>query len=263
MHPSSNCTLPPISDLFSLPRRSSNSSSSHVTVNNTATSDVNTGHISVSGIDTTDSYHYDYSEQRGSSNKASNHYPPLKAKRKRASPSQLTVLNQVFNQTYFPSTELRVELGKHLGMSPRTVQIWFQNKRQSLRSRTQRYSFSSMEGGEEQENESTTATYYTQRYQYDMMGCPLSSPPCTPTSVTSPAGNDNQHFILPPPSGSSSPVSSTSSTVMNEYDNYFQPQHHNQKVNLPPLKLYQGPYNPPSPPTSTYPSPISIDSILH
>ncbi|ORY95470.1 Homeodomain-like protein, partial [Syncephalastrum racemosum] len=60
---------------------------------------------------------------------------PLKAKRKRASPSQLSVLNRVFKQTYFPSTELRVELGKQLGMSPRTVQIWFQNKRQSLRAR--------------------------------------------------------------------------------------------------------------------------------
>ncbi|KAL0096672.1 Homeodomain-like DNA binding domain-containing transcription factor, partial [Phycomyces blakesleeanus] len=56
-----------------------------------------------------------------------------KVKRKRASPSQLSVLNRVFNQTYFPSTELRIELGKQLGMSPRTVQIWFQNKRQSAR----------------------------------------------------------------------------------------------------------------------------------
>lgn len=58
-----------------------------------------------------------------------------KTKRKRASPSQLAVLNQVFNQTYFPSTELRAELGKQLGMNPRTVQIWFQNKRQALRAR--------------------------------------------------------------------------------------------------------------------------------
>ncbi|CDH58597.1 predicted protein [Lichtheimia corymbifera JMRC:FSU:9682] len=58
-----------------------------------------------------------------------------KTKRKRASPSQLAVLNQVFNQTYFPSTELRNELGKQLGMNPRTVQIWFQNKRQALRAR--------------------------------------------------------------------------------------------------------------------------------
>jgi hypothetical protein len=60
---------------------------------------------------------------------------PVKAKRKRASPSQLVVLNRVFEQTFFPSTELRMELGKQLGMSPRTVQIWFQNKRQSIRTR--------------------------------------------------------------------------------------------------------------------------------
>ncbi|KAI8065356.1 uncharacterized protein B0P05DRAFT_554016 [Gilbertella persicaria] len=59
----------------------------------------------------------------------------VKAKRKRASPSQLTVLNCIFEQTFFPSTELRIELGKQLGMSPRTVQIWFQNKRQSIRTK--------------------------------------------------------------------------------------------------------------------------------
>ncbi|KAG2229986.1 hypothetical protein BDF21DRAFT_428535 [Thamnidium elegans] len=60
----------------------------------------------------------------------------VKAKRKRASPSQLLVLNRVFQTTFFPSTELRIQLGKQLGMSPRTVQIWFQNKRQSMRSQT-------------------------------------------------------------------------------------------------------------------------------
>jgi hypothetical protein len=59
----------------------------------------------------------------------------LKAKRKRANAYQLDVLNRVFEQTFFPSTELRAELGKQLGMSPRTVQIWFQNKRQSIRTR--------------------------------------------------------------------------------------------------------------------------------
>ncbi|KAL0080893.1 hypothetical protein J3Q64DRAFT_1607791, partial [Phycomyces blakesleeanus] len=58
-----------------------------------------------------------------------------KAKRKRASAPQLAVLNRVFSQTYFPSTELRIDLGKQLNMSPRTVQIWFQNKRQALRTR--------------------------------------------------------------------------------------------------------------------------------
>ncbi|KAK9764231.1 hypothetical protein K7432_008439 [Basidiobolus ranarum] len=59
----------------------------------------------------------------------------VKPKRKRANATQLKVLNQLFQQTFFPSTELRIQLGKQLGMSPRTVQIWFQNKRQAWRIR--------------------------------------------------------------------------------------------------------------------------------
>ena len=60
----------------------------------------------------------------------------LKEKRKRATPEQLAVLNKVFSQTSFPSTEMRLQLGKQLGMKPRTVQIWFQNRRQALRTRS-------------------------------------------------------------------------------------------------------------------------------
>ncbi|CEP10951.1 hypothetical protein [Parasitella parasitica] len=60
---------------------------------------------------------------------------PLKAKRRRASSRQVDVLNKVFERTFFPSTQLRTELGRQLGMSPRTVQIWFQNKRQAIRTR--------------------------------------------------------------------------------------------------------------------------------
>ncbi|KAI9028116.1 hypothetical protein CLU79DRAFT_552334 [Phycomyces nitens] len=61
--------------------------------------------------------------------------PPLKAKRRRANAKQLEVLNRVFERTFFPSTQMRVELGRQLGMSPRTVQIWFQNRRQAIRTR--------------------------------------------------------------------------------------------------------------------------------
>ncbi|CAO3595884.1 unnamed protein product [Absidia cylindrospora] len=59
----------------------------------------------------------------------------LKAKRKRANSKQLETLNQVFDRTFFPSTQMRAELGKQLAMSPRTVQIWFQNKRQAMRTK--------------------------------------------------------------------------------------------------------------------------------
>ncbi|CEP15401.1 hypothetical protein [Parasitella parasitica] len=81
------------------------------------------------------SYHHHYHHQHRSHSNHRSSPKDLKAKRKRASPNQLMVLNRIFNQTYFPSTEIRIELGKQLGMSPRTVQIWFQNKRQALRSR--------------------------------------------------------------------------------------------------------------------------------
>jgi len=56
-------------------------------------------------------------------------------RRKRADSHQLAMLNAVFAHTFFPSTDLRCRLGKELGMSPRSVQIWFQNKRQQWRVR--------------------------------------------------------------------------------------------------------------------------------
>lgn len=59
----------------------------------------------------------------------------LRPKRRRASTCQVAVLNAVFAHTYFPSTDLRERLGRQLGMSARSVQIWFQNKRQQQRLR--------------------------------------------------------------------------------------------------------------------------------
>ncbi|KAJ9053799.1 hypothetical protein DSO57_1020640 [Entomophthora muscae] len=56
-----------------------------------------------------------------------------KGKRKRVNVLQLAILSRVFSVTSFPSTKLREELARQLGMSPRAVQVWFQNKRQSLR----------------------------------------------------------------------------------------------------------------------------------
>ncbi|KAH9931118.1 homeobox-domain-containing protein [Epithele typhae] len=61
---------------------------------------------------------------------------PIKKKRKRADPEQLKVLNETYNRTAFPSTEERMELAQKLGMSARSVQIWFQNKRQAVRQST-------------------------------------------------------------------------------------------------------------------------------
>ncbi|KAF8268640.1 hypothetical protein EI94DRAFT_1727283 [Lactarius quietus] len=57
----------------------------------------------------------------------------IKKKRKRADARQLEVLNATYNRTAFPSTEERAALAKQLDMSARSVQIWFQNKRQAMR----------------------------------------------------------------------------------------------------------------------------------
>ncbi|KAF8973151.1 hypothetical protein BDZ97DRAFT_1912725 [Flammula alnicola] len=59
--------------------------------------------------------------------------PTIKKKRKRADAAQLKVLNETYSRTAFPSTEERIALAKMLDMSARSVQIWFQNKRQSMR----------------------------------------------------------------------------------------------------------------------------------
>ncbi|ORZ19984.1 Homeodomain-like protein, partial [Lobosporangium transversale] len=61
----------------------------------------------------------------------------VKAKRKRANAEQLQVLNAAFEKSYFPSTEERLRLSKQTKMCPRTVQIWFQNKRQSVKARSE------------------------------------------------------------------------------------------------------------------------------
>ncbi|THU95396.1 homeobox-domain-containing protein [Dendrothele bispora CBS 962.96] len=59
--------------------------------------------------------------------------PTIKKKRKRADATQLKILNETYSRTAFPSTEERQALAKELDMSARSVQIWFQNKRQSMR----------------------------------------------------------------------------------------------------------------------------------
>lgn len=57
----------------------------------------------------------------------------VKPKRKRANSHQLQKLREVFQQTPFPSADCRRKLAKQLGMTPRSVQIWFQNQRQMAR----------------------------------------------------------------------------------------------------------------------------------
>lgn len=61
------------------------------------------------------------------------------AKRTRTimSPSQNDLLMRFFAVNPFPTTDVRKELAKSLHITPRTVQIWFQNQRQKAKHRSE------------------------------------------------------------------------------------------------------------------------------
>jgi len=50
-------------------------------------------------------------------------------KRQRTNPEQLEILENVYKVEKLPGSELRKELAGKLKMTPRRVQVWFQNKR--------------------------------------------------------------------------------------------------------------------------------------
>jgi len=54
-------------------------------------------------------------------------------KRKRTSPAQLEVLETIFETDKMPNQTTRLKLAQQLKMSPRRVQIWFQNKRAKMK----------------------------------------------------------------------------------------------------------------------------------
>jgi len=72
-----------------------------------------------------------------------------KKKRQRTSPDQLAILEQIFQTDKMPNQQTRVHLADQLGMSSRRVQIWFQNKRQSMR-QTSRQAANPATGGSHQ-----------------------------------------------------------------------------------------------------------------
>lgn len=67
------------------------------------------------------------------------HQPPLpraKAPRKRISQEQTDALQSLFDGgVHFPTRELRERLARQLALTCRTVQVWFQNRRQAARNR--------------------------------------------------------------------------------------------------------------------------------
>ncbi|ODV89940.1 hypothetical protein CANCADRAFT_98304 [Tortispora caseinolytica NRRL Y-17796] len=57
----------------------------------------------------------------------------VKGKRHRMTPEQIRRLTEVFEITQFPTSEERLSLATELNMKVRSVQIWFQNRRQGVK----------------------------------------------------------------------------------------------------------------------------------
>ncbi|KAJ4483192.1 hypothetical protein J3R30DRAFT_3668554 [Lentinula aciculospora] len=123
--------------------------------------------------------------------------PTIKKKRKRADANQLKVLNDTYARTAFPSTEERQALAKLLDMSARSVQIWFQNKRQSMR-QTQTRQQSSSSGAilhqtfgvsntNEYDGHSTSGYESTGMHMSNSAYVPRSSQESHPSSALSPS----------------------------------------------------------------------------
>ncbi|KAI5960838.1 YOX1 [Candida pseudojiufengensis] len=59
--------------------------------------------------------------------------PLARRKRRRTSPNELNILNQEFEIGSTPNKLRRIEIASKVSMTEKAIQIWFQNKRQSLR----------------------------------------------------------------------------------------------------------------------------------
>ncbi|KAJ2713585.1 hypothetical protein H4R19_002172 [Coemansia spiralis] len=63
--------------------------------------------------------------------------PARRRTRTTLTPYQLRVLFRVWERTQYPSSDLRFRLATNLMMTPRNVQIWFQNQRQKTKERAE------------------------------------------------------------------------------------------------------------------------------
>ncbi|KIK99054.1 hypothetical protein PAXRUDRAFT_823153 [Paxillus rubicundulus Ve08.2h10] len=123
--------------------------------------------------------------------------PVIKKKRKRADTAQLKVLNETYSRTAFPSTEERADLAKKLDMSARSVQIWFQNKRQSMR-QTSRQTASSVTTGSHQPFSMSSQAEGVIHSSYSLSPTTVPSQPYPTRTESRPAVAPDNRSAVPP-----------------------------------------------------------------
>lgn len=139
--------------------------------------------------------------------------PLARRKRRRTSPNELSILNQEFDIGSTPNKPRRIEIAKRVSMTEKAVQIWFQNKRQSLR----KHSLTEREVTELPQVNTTVSTAVNTAVNSpiaETMPPPVptaSAPPILNASTPiKPALNKSQSFISPSSHNAPSPVSKRS-----------------------------------------------------
>lgn len=98
------------------------------------------------------------------------YYNPFAVKhRRRTSKMQLRVLEKTFETNIRPDAALRKILGEQLGMTPRSVQVWFQNRRAKIKKNKKgddKKDVNSYEKGNIDQR-GRTGKYYNERGQYN------------------------------------------------------------------------------------------------
>lgn len=82
---------------------------------------------------------FDSYQNNGNGELRNQYYDPFFVKhRKRTTKAQLKVLEKTFETNIRPDANMRKKLGEQLGMTPRSVQVWFQNRRAKIKKLTQK-----------------------------------------------------------------------------------------------------------------------------
>ncbi|EPR78537.1 Homeodomain protein [Spraguea lophii 42_110] len=95
----------------------------------------------------------------------SSYYNPFMVKpRKRTTKSQLKVLEKTFETIIKPDAALRKKLGHELGMTPREVQVWFQNRRAKVKKLNKKVHEDKRENIQNHTEEKMEENFYNQYY---------------------------------------------------------------------------------------------------
>merc|ERR1711915_327203 len=99
-------------------------------------------------------------------------FDPFEVKhRKKTSKTQLKILEKTFESNKKPDSALRNQLSEQLGMTPRSVQVWFQNRRAKQKKTKNKLKYHSTEAHDHSINHQNNDFNHDNRINNDFNDC--------------------------------------------------------------------------------------------